>query len=341
MLNYEAHMKNSLSKIWNLLSSSYFAVILLSILAAVSVLGTVIPQKESADTYLKLFGSAFAPLFYLLQLNDLFSSLFFKALATLLGISLFSCSLKRLRWALDGKLNFYLWGSFIAHLSILLIYSGVIYGGLAGFKTEVGIEKGESYFEARGNFSVRLNDFNAKFDKQGRPLMFSSDLSVIEGEKEVLRKTISVNHPLVYKGVKFYQSSYGLNGTLEIKKAGGKPEIIPIYKGGCATYSETGQMFHIAELIPDLNLLHGMGSDTFEPLNPFVQLSAHDDRYSEEIGWVGLGQAVPWQGYTLKLIGVKEYTGLSIRQDPGIPVVYLGFLFLTAGVGMMLYIRRG
>lgn len=333
-------MKNFLSNLLDLFSSNVLAVILLAVSAFMFIFGTIIPQKQSPDVYLRSYGEVFSSLFNFLNLTDLFGSLAFKIIITLLGISLAACSLKRLFQAVQGKFDAYSWGSFFAHVSILVVYAGVIYGSLAGFSADTSIEKGSSYFEHKGNFLVKLNDFNARFDRQGRPLDFTSDLSVIDNNKEVLRKTIFVNNPLEYKGIKFYQSSYGLNGIIEIKGPDGKTENIPIYRGGCATYSKTGYMFHVQEFFPDMHVLHGMESNTFEATNPIIFLTTHDQNEQKEVGWLQKGKPINWEGYRLKLIEAKEYTGLQIKKDPGIPIVYAGFLLLVVGVGMMFYVKK-
>lgn len=330
-------MKNFLSRTWDLLASNIFAVVLTGVLAAVSLLGTLIPQKEAPEMYFKLYGEVFFRLFSSLNLTNLYASPFFYLLLGLLGLSLYACSYNRLMELLKGKADLYRWGSFLAHLSVLIIYLGVIYGAVAGFSGYAQIEKGQDYYEPGGLFSVRLNDFNAKFDQSGRPMAYTSDLSVYENGKEVLRKTISVNDPLVYKGIKFYQSSYGLIGQLEIAGPGGKREKLSAGKGGCLVYAGTGQMFCVAELVPDMRLLHGMKMDSFEPTMPLILLSTHD---LGDVGWLMKDKPLKWGKYTLKLLGATEYTGLQVKKDPGVAIVYLGFLFLTVGVGMMLYVKH-
>ena len=82
---------------------------------------------------------------------------------------------------------------------------------------------------------------------------------VLENGKEVLKKTIEVNDPLTYKGLTFYQSSYGPAGdpvyqfrvknratgeTVDVKGGQGKPLALP---GGSALipmgYAESYQNF--------------------------------------------------------------------------------------------------
>lgn len=330
-------MKKFLSNLLDFFSSNVLAVVLLVLTAIISIFGTIIPQKQPPDVYLKAYGEVFSSVFYFLNFTDLFGSLAFKIIIILLGISLTACSYKRLLLAVQGKLDIYSWGSFFSHLSVLVIYAGVIYGNTAGFSSDIAIEKGSSHFEHKGNFYVKLNDFNAKFDKEGRPLDYTSDLSVIENNKEVVRKTIFVNNPLEYKGIKFYQSSYGLNGIIEMKGPDGKTETIPIYRGGCATYSKTGYMFHIQEFFPDLHILHGMPSNVYEPTNPIVFLTTQDQNEQKEVGWLLKGKTINWDGYALKLVEAREYTGLQVKKDPGVLIVYVGFVLLILGSAIMLY----
>lgn len=330
-------MKNILSRIWSLLSSNLFAAVIIVVLAVVSVLGTVVPQRAGPEVYQKLYGEVFSGFGAGLGLFDLYNSPLFILVLSLLGLALLACSLNRLKLLLKSRGRLYSWGSFFAHGSILIIYLGALYGRNAGFAQNVTIEKGSTYFEPRANFYLRLNDFNAKFDASGRPLAFSSDLSVIEAGKEVLRRTIAVNRPLAYKGLKFYQSSYGLTGQLEISGPDGKVAKLAARKGGCVVYPGTGQMFCVAEIMPDMRLLHGLKTDYYEPTFPLLLLSTHD---AGEVGWLMKDKPVKWGQYTLKLTGAAEYTGLQEKSDPGVWLVYLGFLLLTAGVGTMLYDKK-
>jgi cytochrome c biogenesis protein len=63
-------------------------------------------------------------------------------------------------------------------------------------------------------FRVALKDFRIEHYATGQPKSFESDLVIVDPElKEPITKTISVNHPLVYKGVAIYQSDFQDGGT--------------------------------------------------------------------------------------------------------------------------------
>lgn len=63
-------------------------------------------------------------------------------------------------------------------------------------------------------FSIALTDFRIEHYPTGQPKSFESDLVILDPElKEPLKHTISVNHPLIYKGIAIYQSDFQDGGS--------------------------------------------------------------------------------------------------------------------------------
>lgn len=63
-------------------------------------------------------------------------------------------------------------------------------------------------------FRVALKDFRIEHYATGQPKSFESDVVIIDPDlKEPVTKTISVNHPLTYKGIAIYQSDFQDGGT--------------------------------------------------------------------------------------------------------------------------------
>ena len=58
-------------------------------------------------------------------------------------------------------------------------------------------------------FSIKLKDFRIDYYEGQVVRDYFSDVAVIDGDREVLTKTIEVNGPLYYGGYHFYQHSYG------------------------------------------------------------------------------------------------------------------------------------
>lgn len=63
-------------------------------------------------------------------------------------------------------------------------------------------------------FRITLKDFRIEHYATGQPKSFESDIEITDSSlKEPLKSTISVNHPLVYKGIAIYQSDFQDGGS--------------------------------------------------------------------------------------------------------------------------------
>jgi cytochrome c biogenesis protein len=232
-------------------------------------------------------------------------------------------------------------GVYVTHLSIIIIFIGAIIGNVFGFKGYVNIVDGEqvSAVPTRGGgrmvdlgFTVRNNKFWVDFWPSGHPKEYASDLSVIEGGREVLRKTIVVNDPLRYKGVWFYQSSYGqaagATATVAARKAegGGSPALLTLTAGQKAEVPGYG----VLSALDYQDNLYGFGPALLvvlekpqEPPAQFWLLKGYPefDRQRRD-------------DYVLSFAGIDTvfFTGLQVARDPGVNVVWLGCILMVAGI---------
>jgi cytochrome c biogenesis protein len=125
-------------------------------------------------------------------------------------------------------------GAYVVHISIILIFIGAIIGARFGFKGYLNLPEG-SYSdiafkspteEIPLGFQIRCNWYKTEYyGDSTTPREFQSELVIMENGKDVLTKVIEVNSPLTYKGITFFQSSYGtLTGVLEEYVASQDPE---------------------------------------------------------------------------------------------------------------------
>ena len=103
------------------------------------------------------------------------------------------------------------------HFSIVLVLIGTISGSLFGFKAQEVVPKTE-IFQIQNLLNIgsftnipqlygRINDFWISYTKQKTILQFYSDLSLLNNQGvEIERRTISVNSPLIMKGIYMYQT---------------------------------------------------------------------------------------------------------------------------------------
>ncbi len=108
---------------------------------------------------------------------------------------------------------------YIAHLSIIVIIIGVLLTVKYGFRSYTNIKVGEktniSYLLKSNKaiklpFTIRLDKYETKYYKDGRPKAYISKVTIInKAHVAVFTKDIMVNHPLTYDGLTIYQTSYG------------------------------------------------------------------------------------------------------------------------------------
>lgn len=235
-------------------------------------------------------------------------------------------------------------GPIVVHVGIVLILAGSIWGAMTGFLAQEMVPSGESFkvhniIEAGPwatpqipkDWSLRVNRFWIDYTPAGGIDQFYSDMSVLDNQgKEVKHKKIFVNEPLRYRGVTFYQTDWGLSAVrVQLNKS-------PVLELPMAKLNSKGQ-----------GRIWGTWIPTKPDLSEGVSLLAKDlqgmlllyDAEGKLVTTLRPGMSTEVNGVTLKIAEVVGSTGLQIKADPGIPIVYTGFTLLMLGV-MMSYVSH-
>ena len=237
-------------------------------------------------------------------------------------------------------------GPILVHVSMLLILLGAIWGSIGGFKAQELIPSGSvasiQHLTGAGDLArahlptwqIRANRFWIDYAPDGRVKQFYSDLSILDQGQEVKRQTISVNHPLSYRGVTLYQADWSID-SIRIRINNSPSFQIPVVP----VRTEAGNKLWGAFVPTQPDMSQGLTL-----LLPDLQGTAL--LYDTEGQWMGslrqgmslaLDEVAPQRfpnPLTLYLDEVIGATGLQIKSDPGIPAVYLGFGLLMVGVVM-------
>ncbi|MGD2269194.1 MAG: cytochrome c biogenesis protein ResB [Desulfobacterales bacterium] len=257
-------------------------------------------------------------------------------------------------------------GVYIVHMSVLLLLVGGLIGSIFGFEGFVNIAEGDTVdrIKIRNTnkwhmlgFEIRCDDFDVTFYDTGMPKEFRSSLTIMEQGQPVLQKDIIVNDPLRYKGINFFQSSYGQLPPQ--KKDIALPEEIPLsFKS-----KQTGMIYRETLKI-------GQAVDIPEGLGKFVikEFRRSFSFRGKDLGETLIGTLTPADGNEVEValplrfpsfdrmspifnpsrkdtvfISVEDfkvpqqatvpkfYTGLQVTKDPGVWVVYIGFILMIIG----------
>ena len=241
--------------------------------------------------------------------------------------------------------------AYAVHASIIIIFAGAIIGNVFGFKGFMSIPEGSTvstYMDRRGGerplgFEIRCDQFTVSYyDMPGgggpsqMPREFKSILTVTENGQEVpdyKHVRLIVNEPMTYKGITFYQSSYGQTGTYQFRVIDpdtGTGTVINLDGHSMVTLPD-GSAMHVSEAVPDvspyINGLHGPAAQIdYRGIDgthkSFVSFAEHPElnrKNAEETG----GMIINYLGGTQ-----RPYTGLQVNKDPGVWVVWIGCILM-------------
>jgi cytochrome c biogenesis protein len=237
------------------------------------------------------------------------------------------------RKGLIGKI-----GPIVVHMGMIVVLIGGVIGALTGFLAQEMIPAGETFQvknvieagqwsqgQVPKDYSIEVKDFHIDYSPAGDIDQFYSDLKVVDAQgKELKTETIYVNKPLIYKGVTFYQTDWGIAG-IRVKINNSPIFQLPMAQLGTAKARIWGTW------IPTKPDLSAGVSVLAKDLQGTVLIY---DTAGQLIGSAREGGAIEVNGVNLQILKVVGSTGLQIKADPGVPVVYLGFGLLMAGVIM-------
>jgi cytochrome c biogenesis protein len=216
----------------------------------------------------------------------------------------------------------------LVHFSMILVLLGTIVGSLFGFKAQEIVPKTEC-FHIQNIFntgqltiipktSARINDFWITYTKNRTISQFYSDISILDYQgNETKRKTISVNYPLINNSIYYYQTDWNLIG---LRFQDNQNEIIE---------------YPLVNLLNNQNKVWLSWISNNKSLNEGIiaivdNLEGYCSIYNETgqfLGNLELNETINLK-IPLTLIEIISSTGLQIKTDPGIPIIYTGFFFL-------------
>ena len=373
-------------KVFRLLADLRFSIFILLLISFCSILGTIIEQDQSIETY-KINYPLTNPIFGVLTwdrilqfgLDHVYKTWWFFLLIFLFGLSLILCSflqqlpslkiarrcqffrttkqfyrlkistilnnfsfnkilsrIKKNKYSIFQQKNIiYCYkgligriAPIIVHFSMILILLGTIIGALFGFKSQEIVPKTET-FHIQNIFnngqltiipktSARINDFWITYTKNKTVSQFYSDISILDNKgNEKNRKTISVNYPFISNNIYYYQTDWNLIG-LRFQNVNDEILEYPLIN----VVSNQNKIW-LTWILKTPSLNEGI-------IAIIDNLQGYCSLYDETgifLGNIELNETVNFID-PITLLEIISSTGLQIKTDPGVPIIYSGFFFL-------------
>jgi cytochrome c biogenesis protein len=245
-------------------------------------------------------------------------------------------------------------GPLLVHAGMVVLMVGSAWGALAGQRLEQFLAPGRELelLDRQGHpqVTLALDDFTISRDPAGRPEQFTSRLRLIPpptptpdlpakapAESPAPPSTpprqaeISVNHPLRYRGMTLYQADWTL-AAIQIQLGRSPVLELPLQR-----FPQLGEQVWglLLPTRPDgsqpvlLTLTSEQG-----PVEVFAA-----DGSSLALLQPG-AQPVEVQGLPIRVAGVLPASGILLKRDPGVPLVYTGFAIALLGGGLSLVATR-
>lgn len=313
---------------WRILTSMRTGILLLIALGALASLGTLIPQGAPSDFYLEHYGLYLGKFILFFALDHLYSSWGFLALGGFFSLNLFFCSVRRLKTLKQTRDA----GSVFLHLSILVIFLGSAIS--AGFTVsgDVKIAVGETLDLAEAGFpgySLTVRDFRIEYYDTLEPRQYKSNLVLKSKAGNSVGREIMVNHPFKYQGLKIYQQSYGWQVSGLITD-GSDSRDFKLKDGEELILKPQEDLVLKTIFIPDFDeKTQSLKTLSNIPNNPVMVCALLQGEHLLQVEFLAKGEKKDLGQYTVDFKDYRYYSGLNVKKDPGVKLIFGGFFMMT------------
>ncbi|MEI7880606.1 MAG: cytochrome c biogenesis protein ResB [bacterium] len=365
------------------LGSLAFALTVVLLLALACIAGTLIPQGSQVEVYLaRPGGHQVLGVLSALGLTRVFYSWWFVGLLFALAASLMVCTGRRYQAIKrsTGAARLRVIGSFITHVSLLLVLAGGVVRVIWGQKGAIQFREGEAVSSAESSdgpmvlpFSLRLTKFELEYHKKTTGAKEAPvDMILVQwAEKNLIAHfpvELNVEHPVVPADapagaspafrvkVLRYVADFALDGaTGDVKSRSDVPnnpavQVCVVGSGSTNTqwvfarFPDFGSSdssiaamplkFRFMAVPPEEMGMRGGDIKAFKSTVEVIEKGAVVSTRT-----IAVNSPFSWGGYTFYQTSYNPddlaWSALQVVRDPGIPIVYAGFVLMMTGLTLV------
>jgi len=228
-------------------------------------------------------------------------------------------------------------GPLLVHAGLVVLMVGAAWGSLAGQRQDRFLAPGRELdlLNSRGDsqITVAVDQFQIERDPAGRPEQFRSALTLKGPDGATVKQAeISVNHPLRFRGMTLYQADWTLAAIgVQLGRS-------PVLELPLQTFPQLGDQIWgiVLPTRPDGSqpVLLSLSSEQ----GPVTVFSSEAKPIASLVPG---GVAAEIEGLPVRVDHVLTASGILLKRDPGVPLVYCGFgIALLGGVLSLVATRQ-
>jgi len=222
-------------------------------------------------------------------------------------------------------------GPIFVHFGLIILLIGSTYGNFIRQSLEEYLIPNETIDlindKSNKKLSLKLNNFYIDREDNGIPKQFTSDLEIFsENSSLSFQKETSVNHPIRYKGITIYQADWAISNVvlkidniiyqLQLKPV---PEIGEQVWGIVIEFGKKNKKNYLLTINNEYGPIRIFDTDNFSETEIYLNNPGKEINSSQ----VKFIQAIP-------------SSGLIIKNDPSVPIIYSSFILIILGASLSL-----
>ncbi len=240
------------------------------------------------------------------------------------------------------KNRYFRLGTYLTHFSLILFVAAFLWGARFGFQDDGFIViEGETGEVGHGTgLSLKLVSFVYEQYDNGTPKDYRSQVILYENGQQAQDALIRVNHPLNYKGIRFYQSFFGTAAVgLKISNETG----VTIFDGSIpvAAIPENPQYYQGYQEFPGqgFSVVVMASAAPDDPMIPGGNIGIGIIRDGRQIGPELLPQGTPITiaGLELTFREMLDYSGFQVSRDPANAFIWIASGLFILGLCAVFY----
>jgi cytochrome c biogenesis protein len=240
------------------------------------------------------------------------------------------------------KNRYFRLGTYLTHFSLILFVAAFLWGSHFGFQdTNFMVTEGETAEVGHNTgLSLKLVSFVYEQYDNGMPKDYRSQVILYENGQPVQEALVRVNHPLNYKGTRFYQSFFGtsavslqIQNELEVMIFDGSIPVSPI--------PENPQYFQGYQELPDhgFDVVVMASSIPDDQMIPAGYIGIGIIKDNQQIGpeLIERGTPTTMNGLDFTFREILDYSGFQVSQDPSNAFIWIASGLFILGLCAVFY----